>query len=58
MRMLVVYLTDLMELLQPKRIDRSHIATAKEYRRSFDTITGGPKWMQTPLPTGALPLHR
>ena len=58
MRMLVVYLTDLMELLQPKRIDRSHITTAKAYRISFDTITGGPKWSQTPLPGGALPINR
>ncbi len=58
MRMLVVYLTDLMELLQPKRIDRSHITTTKAYRHSFDTITGGPKWAQTPLPSGALSIHR
>lgn len=58
MRMLVVYLTDLMELLQPRRIDRSHIATAKAYRQSLNTITGGPKWFPTPLPADALPLHR
>ncbi|WP_198351232.1 hypothetical protein [Flavisphingomonas formosensis] len=41
-----------------KRIDRSHITTAKAYRLSFDTITGGPKWAQTPLPGGALSIHR
>ncbi|WEK02157.1 MAG: hypothetical protein P0Y59_10910 [Candidatus Sphingomonas phytovorans] len=57
MRMLVVYLTDLMELLQPLRIDREHVATAARYRLTFDTITGGPKWVQTPLPGGALPVH-
>jgi hypothetical protein len=58
MRMLIVYLTYLMELLQPKRISRSHITTAKAYRHSFDAITGGPKWAQTPLPSGALSIHR
>ncbi|WP_191225185.1 hypothetical protein [Edaphosphingomonas haloaromaticamans] len=58
MRMLVVYLTDLMELLQPKRIDRSHVATARQYRLSFDAITGGTNWAQTPLPAGALPVHQ
>ena len=57
MRMLVVYLTNLMELLQPRRIDRGHVATATRYRQDFDTITGGPKWAQTPLPGGALPVH-
>lgn len=57
MRMLVVYLTDLMELLQPGRIDRSHVATAEAYRGTFTDLTGGPAWRSTPLPGGALPVH-
>lgn len=57
MRMLVVYLTDLMELLQPGRIDRSHVTTAEHYRRSFERLTGGPAWRTAPLPPSALPVH-
>lgn len=48
MRMLVTYLTELMELLQPGRIDRSHVKTAQKYRGLFEEMTGGPKWRPTP----------
>jgi hypothetical protein len=57
MKMLVTYLTDLMEHLQPGRIDRSHVATAEHYRASFDSFTGGPAWRPNPLPYDALPVH-
>jgi hypothetical protein len=58
MRMLVTYLTDLMELLQPGRIDRSHVQTAEQYRGTLEKLTGGPAFASTPLPRGALPVHR
>ncbi|MBD8552567.1 hypothetical protein [Sphingomonas sp. CFBP 8764] len=57
MKMLLTYLTELMELLQPGRIDRSHVATAERYRTSFDSFTGGPVWRPNPLPHDALPVH-
>lgn len=44
MRMLVIFLTDLMEILQPARIDRIHIKTALEWFDDIDNVTGGPKW--------------
>lgn len=56
--MLVTYLTDPMELLQPGRIDGSHVRSADQYRATFGTLTGGPAWSSTPLPRGALPVHR
>lgn len=44
MKMLVVYLSDLMELLQPGRIPRSYVETANGYRAVLDKLTGGPAW--------------
>lgn len=44
MKILVVYLTDLMELLQPGRIPRSYVKTAERYRGSLDGLTGGSAW--------------
>ncbi len=58
MKMLVVYLTELMEMLQPGRLDRSHISTSNVYRSSLEGLTGGSSWAATPLPRGALPVHR
>lgn len=44
MRMLLVFLTDLMEVLQPKRIYRPHIQTALRWFDNIDCDTGGPAW--------------
>lgn len=44
MRMLVVFLTDLMEILQPGRIDREHVATALKWFDAIDTDTSGRGW--------------
>lgn len=44
MKMLVIFLTDLMELLQPGRIDRRHIRTALDYLGTMDGLAGGPGW--------------
>ncbi|WP_038545456.1 hypothetical protein [Neorhizobium galegae] len=44
MRMLVIFLTDLMEVLQPKRLARSHIKTALDWFDELDQITGGKAW--------------
>ncbi|MDO7835080.1 hypothetical protein Q4610_08455 [Sphingobium sp. HBC34] len=57
MKMLLTYLTDLMDLLQPGRIDRSHVAMAELYRTSFDSFTGGRAWRSNPPPHYALPVH-
>lgn len=57
MKMLVVYLADLMELLQPGRIPRSYVESASRYRALLDTLTGGPAWRQNPLPDNASPAH-
>ncbi|MFL6856318.1 MAG: hypothetical protein ACJ8EB_00255 [Allosphingosinicella sp.] len=54
MRMLVVFLTELMELLQPGRIDRSYLETASRYRLRLDEWTGGSGW-RSPAP--ADPAH-
>lgn len=54
MRMLVVFLTDLMELLQPGRIDKSYLETASEYRLRLDEWTGGTGWRR---PAPADPAH-
>ena len=44
MRMLLVFLTDLMELLQPARIKRAHIQTAVAWYDELDNLTGGGTW--------------
>lgn len=44
MKMLVIFLTDLMELLQPGRIDRGHIRIALDYLGTMDGLAGGPAW--------------
>lgn len=58
MKLLVVYLTELMELLQPGRLDRSHVDTSIVYRSSLEGLTGGAGWATMPLPRGSLPVHR
>jgi hypothetical protein len=47
MKMLVFHLTELMQLLQPGRVERSYIKTAGEFREAFDTLTGGKLWQET-----------
>lgn len=44
LRMILVFLTDMMEVLQPGRIKRSHIETAIAWYDKLDEWTGGGKW--------------
>jgi hypothetical protein len=44
MRMLLVFLNDLMEVLQPGKIDRSNMRTALNWFDAIETETGGPNW--------------
>ncbi|TAY98668.1 hypothetical protein [Rhizobium leguminosarum] len=44
MRLLVVFLTDLMEVLEPKRLTRSYIRSALGSFDEIDQITGGTSW--------------
>lgn len=46
MRMLYIFLADLMEVLQPGRNQPSHIATALNWFDTLEEVTGGPKWMR------------
>jgi hypothetical protein len=43
-RMLVIFLTDLMEVLQPGRLKRPYIWTALDWLEVLDEVTGGPNW--------------
>ncbi|HEY6817452.1 MAG TPA: hypothetical protein VI168_18100 [Croceibacterium sp.] len=54
MRMLKVFLTDLMEVLQPGRIDRSQVETALELFASIERETGGPNWAPKGVDSGAI----
>jgi hypothetical protein len=44
MRLLVVTLTDLMEVLEPGRLPRPYIETALEWFDDIDRATGGKEW--------------
>ncbi|GAA3102932.1 hypothetical protein GCM10010520_55070 [Rhizobium viscosum] len=44
MRLLVVMLTDLMEVLEPGRLPRAYIETALEWFDDIDSATGGKQW--------------
>jgi hypothetical protein len=42
--MLLIFLTDLMEVLQPGRLKRPYIWTAIDWLETLDQATGGPNW--------------
>jgi hypothetical protein len=44
MRLLVVFLTDLMEVLEPNKLPRAYLRTAIELLDQADNLTGGSAW--------------